>query len=263
MNVILFLRLLGNRAINICAHIFLLTNFLTTVVRCLCTPPYYFNVIIQQLINICFYSLSLVALTAFFSGSVLALQTYDALAYLPLGVSNLTVSRVVVISTIREIGPVIVGLMIASRVGASIAAEISSMRVTEQIDALIMLATHPVRYLVIPRVIATSIALPFLVLVSDVIGIFGGYTISIYKIGIDSSQYLHNTISNLEFYDVAIGLAKSLIFGNIIALVSSYHGYYSAKGAQGVGIATMNSVVYSSISILAVNYLITELFFSQ
>ena len=153
--------------------------------------------------------------------------------------------------------------MVAGRIGASMAAEIGTMRVTEQIDALTTLSTHPLKYLVVPRVLAGVISLPFLVLVGDVIGVFGGYIVGVYKLGFEPVVYLQRTFDYLEPYDVISGLVKAAVFGFLVAVMGCYHGYHSRRGARGVGAATTNAVVSASILILVANYGVTELFFAR
>lgn len=197
-------------------------------------------------------------MTAFFSGAVLALQSYSGFSRFS---AEGSIATVVVLSITRELGPVLAGLMVAGRVGAAISAEIGTMKVTEQIDALRTLSVNPLKYLVLPRVVAGIIMLPCLVLIGDVIGVMGGYVVSILKLDFNSSNYLVNTFKYLEKIDVICGLVKAAMFGLIITLTSSYNGYYSGTGAKGVGKATTNAVVYSSILILLSNYFITALFF--
>jgi len=199
-------------------------------------------------------------MTAFFSGAVLALQSYTGFSRFS---AESSIATVVVLSITRELGPVLAGLMVAGRVGAAIAAEIGTMKVTEQIDALYTLSTDPLKYLVIPRVIAAVIMLPCLVLIGDIIGVMGGYLVSVQKLGFNSSNYLTSTFKYLESIDVISGLVKAGAFGLIISVVSCYNGYHSDKGAKGVGSATTKAVVMSSIFILLSNYLITELFFKK
>jgi phospholipid/cholesterol/gamma-HCH transport system permease protein len=151
--------------------------------------------------------------------------------------------------------------MVAGRVGASIAAEIGTMKVTEQIDALRTLSTNPLQYLIAPRIVASIIVLPLLVIIADIIGIMGGYVVSVYSLDFNSTIYIKNTFKHLETMDVVQGLAKAAVFGFIISSVSSYCGYNSTQGAQGVGRATTTAVVFSSILILLVNYFLTQLFF--
>ncbi|WP_119459603.1 ABC transporter permease [Rhodospirillaceae bacterium SYSU D60014] len=223
-------------------------------------PPYYPRLILRQMIEIGFYSLPVVGLTAIFTGMVLALQSFTGFARFS---AESAIPNVVVISITRELGPVLAGLMVAGRIGAAMAAEIGTMRVTEQIDALTTLSTNPMNYLVAPRLIAGLAMLPLLVLVADIIGVFGGYLVSIYKLGFNPEAYLRNTMDFVEPLDVISGLVKAAAFGFIIALMGCYHGYNSKVGAQGVGQATTNAVVSASILILVFNYGITELFFAR
>ncbi len=223
-------------------------------------PPYEFKITAHQFLNIGFYSLPVVGMTAIFSGAVLALQSYSGFARFS---AESSIATVVVLSITRELGPVLAGLMVAGRVGAAIAAEIGTMRVTEQIDALYTLSTDPIKYLVSPRVLAAAITLPCLVLVGDVIGVMGGYIVSVEKLDFNSAGYIINTFKYLERIDVISGLVKAFVFGIIISTVSCYSGYSSGKGAKGVGSATTKAVVNSSILILLSNYMITELFFSK
>jgi phospholipid/cholesterol/gamma-HCH transport system permease protein len=151
--------------------------------------------------------------------------------------------------------------MVAGRIGAAMAAEIGTMRVTEQIDALTTLSTHPMKYLVAPRIFAGLTMMPFLILVADVIGVFGGYVVAVYKLGFNPAVYISGTWEALEGIGVISGLVKAATFGFLVALMGCYHGYHSKGGAQGVGAATTSAVVSASILILVFNYIITELFF--
>ena len=223
-------------------------------------PPYYPRLMLKQMVEIGYYSLPVVGMTAIFTGMVLALQTYTGFARFN---AETAIPNVVVISICRELGPVLAGLMVAGRIGAAMAAELGTMRVTEQIDALTTLSTNPFRYLIAPRLIAGLTMLPLLVAVADVIGVFGGYLVSIYKLGFNPGTYLSNTVNFVEFIDVFSGLVKAAVFGFIIALMGCYHGFNSRGGAQGVGKATTNAVVTASILILISNYIVTELFFSR
>ncbi len=223
-------------------------------------PPFYPRLILRQMIEIGYYSLPVVGLTAIFTGMVLALQTFTGFTRFN---AESAIPNVVVISITRELGPVLAGLMVAGRIGASMAAEIGTMRVTDQIDALTTLSTNPMKYLVAPRLIAGLAMLPLLVVVADIIGVFGGYLVSIYKLGFNPGVYLKNTLDFMEPIDVVSGLVKAAAFGYLVALMGCYHGYQSRGGAQGVGTATTNAVVSASILILTFNYAITELFFSR
>src|SRR4051794_181541 len=189
---------------------------------------------------------------------VLALQSYTGFARFS---AESAIANVVVLSITRELGPVLAGLMVAGRIGAAMAAEIGTMRVTDQIDALTTLSTNPMKYLVAPRLLAGIIALPLLVLVADVLGVLGGFIVSTMKLGFNVSTYVTNTMNFVQVDDVLSGLAKAAVFGFIITLMGCYHGYNSRGGAQGVGAATTYAVVSASILILAFDYVLTEMFF--
>jgi phospholipid/cholesterol/gamma-HCH transport system permease protein len=223
-------------------------------------PPLYFKQILENLVEIGFFSLPVVGMTAIFTGAVLVLQSYVGFSRFS---AESSIPTVVVLAITRELGPVLAGLMVAGRVGASMAAEIATMKVTEQIDALSTLAVNPIKYLVTPRIIASIITLPCLVLIADIIGIMGGYIIATEKLGFNKATYLKNTLHYLEFMDVFSGLVKAAIFGLIIALTGCYNGYNASKGAEGVGAATTNAVVSASVLILIFNYITTELFFAK
>ena len=222
-------------------------------------PPYYPRQIGRMMLDIGYYSLPVVGLTAIFTGGVLALQTYSGFSRFS---AESSIPIVVALSITRELGPVLAGLMVAGRIGAAFAAEIGTMRVTEQIDALVTLSTNPNKYLVFPRLLAGTLMMPCLVFVADVIGIMGGYMVSVHKLGFAAGPYIINTWNYLEFHDVFSGLVKAGAFGFVIALMGCYHGYHSKGGAQGVGSATTNAVVSASILILFTNYLLTEVFFA-
>ena len=202
----------------------------------------------------------MVGLTTIFAGMVIALQSFSGFA--TVGAESM-VASVVLISVTRELAPVLSALMVAGRIGAAMAAEIGTMRVTEQIDALTTLSTNPFKYLVAPRIWAGLIVMPILVLIGDVIGIFGGYVVGVYKLGFNASNYINATLNDLEALDITTGVVKAAVFGFIISLMRCYNGYKSRGGAQGVGAATTNAVVSSSILILIFNYIVTELFFSR
>lgn len=221
-------------------------------------PPYFFRQILRQLIEIGYLSLPVVGLTALFTGMVLALQSYTGFSRFN---AENAIASVVVLSMTRELGPVLAGLMVAGRMGASMAAEIGTMRVTEQIDALTTLSTHPTKYLIAPRILAGIVTLPILVLIADIIGVFGGYLVGVYKLGFNPATYIKQSWDFLEKSDVNSGLIKAAVFGFIITAMGCYQGYYSKGGAQGVGKATTNAVVSASILILIANYLLTAILF--
>jgi len=237
-----------------------LTLFAANAVSHCLRPPLYPRLILRQMIEIGYYSLPVVGLTAIFTGMVLALQSYTGFARFS---AESAIPNVVIVSITRELGPVLAGLMVAGRVGAAMAAEIGTMRVTEQIDALDTLATNPFKYLIAPRLIAGLTMLPLLVLTADIIGVLGGYLVSTQKLGFNPATYLKNTWDFIEAQDVISGLVKAAVFGFLVTLMGCYHGYNSRGGAQGVGTATTNAVVSASILILSFNYFITELFFAR
>lgn len=237
-----------------------LAMFTTNGVTHCFLPPFYGRQLLRQLIEIGFFTLPVVGLTAIFAGMVLALQSYTGFARFS---AEGAIANVVVLSITRELGPVLGGLMIAGRIGAAMAAEIGTMRVTEQVDALTTLSTNPMKYLVAPRLIAGTLMLPFVVFVADIIGVFGGYLVSVYKLGFNPSNYLQNTWEFMTALDVVSGLVKASVFGFITTLMGCYHGYHSGGGAQGVGKATTNAVVSASILILCFNYILTLLFFTK
>lgn len=224
------------------------------------SPPYYYRQFVVELYKIGYLSLPVVGLTAIFTGMVLALQSYTGFSRFN---AESTIATVVVLSITRELGPVLGGLMVAGRVGASMAAEIGTMKVTEQIDALQTLSTNPFRYLVVPRFFASLIALPLLVLCADAIGVLGGYIICIFKLDFNAALYLDQTYKYLEAEDVRSGLIKAAFFGGAISLFGCYQGFRSSGGAQGVGRATTNAVVSASIAILILNYILTSFLFEK
>lgn len=223
-------------------------------------PPYYLTQTLRQCWEIGYLSLPVVGLTALFTGMVLALQSYTGFSRFN---AENAIASVVVLSMTRELGPVLAGLMVAGRIGAAMAAEIGTMRVTEQIDALITLSTNPQKYLIMPRLFAGVTMLPLLVLVADVIGVFGGYVVSVYRLNFNPAAYLKQTFDFMHMEDVTSGLFKAAFFGFIISLMGCYHGFNSRGGAQGVGKATTYAVVSSSILILVANYLLTSLLFEK
>lgn len=236
-----------------------LTMFIAKAIANCFTPPWYPKLIVKQFIDIGYYSLPVVGMTAIFTGMVLALQSYTGFARFN---AESAIAGVVVLSITRELAPVLAGLMVAGRIGASIAAEIGTMRVTEQIDALTTLSVNPYKYLIVPRIIAGTLMLPALVLIADIIGVYGGYLVSIYTLGFSEGNYLSQTWKILETMDVVSGLVKAAVFGFIVTMMGCYHGFNSGRGAQGVGAATTYAVVSASILILVFNFLITKVFFS-
>jgi phospholipid/cholesterol/gamma-HCH transport system permease protein len=223
-------------------------------------PPFYVREFLHAVLQIGWFSLPVVGMTAVFTGGALALQIYSGGARFN---AESVVPNIVAIGMVRELGPVLGGLMVAARVASSIAAEIGTMKVTEQIDALVTLSTNPIKYLAVPRVLAATLTVPVLVAVGDAIGIAGGWLVGVNRLGFNSATYLQSTVNFLEGWDITSGLLKGAAFGFIVALMGCYHGMTSGRGAQGVGQATKSAVVAASVMILATNYLLTELFFTS
>jgi phospholipid/cholesterol/gamma-HCH transport system permease protein len=242
------------------AHLGRIAIFAASVLGHLVRPPFYPREFLHALMQIGWFSLPVVGLTALFTGGALALQIYAGGERFS---AESVVPAIVAIGMVRELGPVLGGLMVAARVASSIAAELGTMKVTEQIDALVTLSTNPMKYLAVPRVLAATLAVPVLVGVGDAIGIMGGWLVGVNRLGFNSAAYLKNTIDFLEGWDIASGLWKGAAFGFIIAVMGCYHGMNSGRGAQGVGRATKAAVVGASVLILASNYLLTEVFFGS
>jgi phospholipid/cholesterol/gamma-HCH transport system permease protein len=253
-----FLASIGRSTLGLLGVIGRLAIFTAETLSHVFRPPFYPIELAQQLLRIGYFSLPVVGMTTLFTGAALALQIYAGGARFS---AETVVPSIVAIGIVRELGPVLGGLMVAGRVSSSIAAELGTMRVTEQIDALTTLSTNPFKYLVVPRVVAATLALPVLVAIGDVIGVLGGYLVGIGRLGFDPGAYIKNTLDFLEPGDVTSGLVKAAVFGFILALMGCYHGYNSGRGARGVGQATTNAVVSASILILAANYVLTEAFF--
>jgi len=250
---------IGRSVLGLLAAVGRVAIYLARTLGHMLRPPFYPAEFARQLLAIGWLSLPVVGLTALFTGGALALQIYAGGSRFN---AEAVVPQIVAIGIVRELGPVLGGLMVAGRVAAAIAAEIGTMKVTEQIDALTTLSTHPMKYLTVPRVLAATLSLPLLVAVGNVIGIFGGYLVGVTQLGFNPAVYLDNTADFLEFWDIASGLIKGAVFGLIVALMGCYHGMASGRGARGVGRATTNAVVSASILILASNYILTGLFFT-
>lgn len=254
-----FLAAIGRAFLGMLAAVGRVALFALETVSHLARAPWYPREFGVQLMQIGYFSLPVVGLTTIFTGGALALQIYAGGARFS---AEAVVPQIVAIGMVRELGPVLVGLMIAARVTSSIAAEIATMKVTEQIDALVTLSTNPMKYLTLPRVLAATLVMPILVAVGDVIGIMGGYLVGTGRLGFNAGTYLRNTVDFLEPLDIATSLSKGAVFGFIAALMGCYFGMRSGRGAQGVGAATKGSVVAASVLILAANFILTELFFT-
>lgn len=250
---------IGRRALALLAALGRVSLFALSAISHLLRPPFYPRELAVQLLHIGWFSLPVVALTTLFTGGALALQIYAGGARFN---AESVVPSIVAIGMVRELGPVLGGLMVAGRVAASIAAELGTMKVTEQIDALVTLSTNPMKYLAVPRILAATLALPVLAATGDAIGIFGGFLVGVTRLDFNAATYMANTVDFLEAADIASGLVKAAVFGFIVALMGCYHGMNSGRGARGVGRATTNAVVSSSVLILASNYVLTEVFFS-
>lgn len=249
---------IGRGTLNILEEVGKLSLFIISTLGLLFKRPFYFREFLRSVISIGFFSLPVIGLTALFTGGALALQIYSGGSRFN---SESAVPAIVSIGMVRELGPVLCGLMIAGRVGSSIAAEIGTMKVTDQLDALVTLSTNPKQFLVIPRVAAATLVLPFLTGVGDVLGIMGGYLVGTLKLNFSPDTYLTQAVQFLEMPDVVSGLVKGAVFGFIVAIIGCYCGFKSGLGARGVGKATTQSVALSSILIIASNFVLTELFF--
>ena len=220
-------------------------------------PPYQLGFILQEIESIGIRSLTVVNVIALFTGMVLALQTAYALSRF--GAKGF-IGVVVAISLVREIGPVFTGIMVAGRVGSGIAAEIGSMKVTEQIDAIRVMGANPVKKLVVPKLIAAVVALPLLTVVADILGILGGLFISIMELQVNSYYYFTTILDTIALQDVASGIGKTFFFGLIIAVVGCYQGMTTSGGTVGVGRSTTATVVVTSILILVSDFFLTKIF---
>ncbi len=253
-----FFIIIGRHIISFMYFLGGLSNLAFKTIKFSFLPPYRKDRVLEQIKKAGLDSLPLVSLIALFIGFIFALQT----AYFMQRIgSELYIASLVALSIVRELGPVITALVVAGRVGASITAELGSMQVTEQVDALETFATNPIKYLVVPRFIALSFVLPILTIYADAVGILGSYIICVFRLGINSSIYLRVTSEALYFKDVFNGLFKTIFFGMIIAIISCYEGFNVKGGAEGVGQATTRSVVFSFIMIIMADCIFTALFY--
>jgi len=256
--LISFIDALGAAALTICTDVGNFTLFGLHALRILFTTRLGISKTIAQMEHIGVNSFNIVFLTGSFTGMVLALQSYTG--FHRFGAEEF-IGPIVALSMTRELGPVLTGLMVTGRAGSAITAEIGTMRISEQIDALRTLGINSFQYLVIPRLIASVLILPCLSLVSMICGIAGGFFIAVHVLKLSPEQYTSGIASYLQFSDITGGLYKSAVFGFILALVGTYKGYFTSGGAKGVGIATTQSVVISSIIILIANYFLTAFLF--
>ncbi len=236
------------------------TLFALDTARHIATPPFYPRAFRSALMQIGWLSLPVIGLTALFTGGALVLQIYAGGARFD---AQAVVPQIVAIGMVRELGPVLVGLMVAARVTTSIAAEIATMKVTEQIDALITLSTDPMKYLTAPRVLAGTLTVPVLVAVGDTIGIMGGYAVATGTLGFNAAAYLRDTVHFIEPVDIVSSLTKGAVFGYIATMMGCYYGLRASRSAMGVGLATKGAVEYAAVLILAANFALTSVFFAQ
>lgn len=221
-------------------------------------PPWRPRLIFKQMEFVGLKSINVVILTGVFTGGVFALQSYHGFSLF--GAESLVGSTVALALT-RELGPVLTCLMVTGRAGSAMAAELGTMRVTEQVDALYVMAVNPVQYLVLPRVVASIIMLPVLTIVADYVGIVGGYIVGVHLLGINAGIFVAKIIEYMEISDISMGLIKAAFFGLILSLVGCYKGFYTHGGAEGVGRATTEAVVLASVLILAFDYVLTAIMF--
>jgi phospholipid/cholesterol/gamma-HCH transport system permease protein len=249
----------GKQGAGILEYLGGLGTLLSQTVRAAFTRPFYGSEVVAQMDDLGVKSLSITGITAFSVGMVLALQTAYALAAFG---GKMFIGQVVAVSLVRELGPVLTSLMVGGRVGSGITAELGSMTVTEQVDALRSMAISPVRRLVLPRVLAVVIMLPILTAIADVLGILGGLFIAVVDLQLTPSDYLNSIWNHLAIQDITSGIAKTIFFGLEVALIGCYNGLQVSGGASSVGQATTRTVVLASISILVSDFFLTKLFLS-
>jgi phospholipid/cholesterol/gamma-HCH transport system permease protein len=250
------LEVVGHRTSGFLTEIGSVLIFLGQTLRWTFSRPFYAKSVLKQMEQIGFNSIPVVVTTALSTGMVLALQSYTG--FKRFGAETL-IGTVVSLSMTRELGPVLTGLMVAGRAGAAMAAELGTMRVTEQIDALSTLATNPMKYLVVPRFIASTVMMFFLTILGMMIGITGGYFVGVKVLGTNPVTYIKNSINNTEVTDIWYGLIKALVFGAVVGLIGCYKGFHTEGGAEGVGKATTGAVVVSCMLILILDYFLSAL----
>jgi len=250
------LETLGRKTTSTLTEIGRVLIFFSQTLRWTFSSPFYVRNVLKQMEQIGFNSVPVVLTTALSTGMVLALQSYTG--FKRFGAETL-IGTVVSLSMTRELGPVLTGLMVAGRAGASMAAELGTMKVTEQIDALSTLATNPMKYLVVPRFIASTIMMFFLTVLGMVIGVTGGYFVGVKVLGTNPVTYINNSIDFTEVTDIWYGLIKALVFGAVVGLIGCYKGFNTEGGAEGVGKATTGAVVVSCMLILILDYFLSAL----
>ena len=252
------LEMLGRPAVRAIEEMGRILIMLVSAVTWAVRPPYRFRAIFKQMEFIGVNSLFVVILTGLFSGAVFTLQSYYG--FKQFGAESM-VGMTVALAMARELGPVLTALMVTGRAGSAIAAELGTMRVTEQIDALYVMAANPIKYLVVPRILAGLVMLPLLTAMANFVGVLGSYMVGVKLLGINSGLFIGNIINYVDMYDLFNGLVKSAVFGAIMTLVGCYKGFYTSGGAEGVGKATTEAVVISSVAILISNYMLTAIMF--
>jgi phospholipid/cholesterol/gamma-HCH transport system permease protein len=250
------LEVVGRRTSGVLTEIGSVLIFFGQTLRWTFSRPFYAKSVLKQMEQIGFNSIPVVVTTALSTGMVLALQSYTG--FKRFGAETL-IGAVVGLSMTRELGPVLTGLMVAGRAGAAMAAELGTMKVTEQIDALETLATNPMKYLVVPRFIASTVMMFFLTILGMMIGITGGYFVGVKVLGSNPVTYINNSINNTEVTDIWYGLIKALVFGAVVGLIGCYKGFHTEGGAEGVGKATTGAVVVSCMLILILDYFLSAL----
>ncbi len=249
------LSLLGRITLHVCELLGSFALFIFHALYALVTKRLRLQRIIAQMEIIGVESLIIVILTGTCSGMVFALQSY--IGFQRVGGEQF-IGAVVALGMVRELGPVLTGLMVTGRAGSGIAAEIGTMRITEQIDALTTLSLSPYHYLIVPRLVASTLILPFLALFAMICGVVGGYVVCVHVLQLSAEDYMTNVTSCVEMRDIVGGMIKSAVFGFILSAVGSYQGFFASGGARGVGTATTRAVVNGSITILVSNYMLTK-----
>ncbi|RMF92753.1 MAG: ABC transporter permease [Nitrospinota bacterium] len=251
-----FLTYIGNQVLKCLAEMGRMAIFLLATLWGIVSPPFRFRQLLTQIQFVGTKSLSIIVLTAAFTGMVLGLQGYYTLRKFG---SESVLGSLVALSLIRELGPVLAALMVTARAGSAMAAEIGAMRISEQIDALEVMAVNPIKYLASPRLLAAIIAVPLLTGLFDVVGIYGGYLVGVKLLGANPGAYFSSMEYDVVLKDISTGVIKALSFGGIVSWVCCYKGFYAGHGAEGVGRATTEAVVLSSVLILVWDYFITSL----
>jgi len=251
-----WLELVGRKTTQFLREMGRVLIFLGHTLHSTMSRPFYLKNVLKQMEQIGVNSVPVVLTTAISTGMVLALQSYTG--FKRFGAESL-IGAVVSLSMTRELGPVLTGLMVAGRAGAAMAAELGTMKVTEQIDALTTLATDPMKYLVVPRFVASTVMMFFLTVLGMMIGVAGGYFVGVKVLGTNPVTYINQSIDNTEVTDIWYGLIKSLVFGAVVGLIGCYKGFHTEGGAEGVGKATTGAVVVSCMLILILDYFLSAL----